>query len=219
MTTELCNLMKQHGSDKGADWHNYTQIYSAFFSNARDKVSNLFELGIGSVNPGISSHMKNIYKPGGSLRAWRDYFHNADIFAADIDKDILESEDRITKFYVDQTNKEVIENMWASPELANKQFDIIIDDGLHTFKANKIFFENSYHKLDDSGIFIIEDIPNAELDYFRNQLAAEARDLEFSTRLLQLKHVSNKTDNNIMVITKNQNYIDIIDSLSQEFFI
>lgn len=219
MTTELCNLMKQHGSDKGADWHNYTQIYSAFFENSKDKIKNIFELGIGSVNPTITSHMKSIYKPGGSLRGWRDYFVNAHIFAADIDKDILEPEDRITKFFVDQTDKEIINNMWANAELSNTEFDIIIDDGLHTYKANKIFFENSYTKLTALGIFVIEDIPNNELDYFRTELSSLAQNLGFTTRLLQIKHPSNKTDNNMMIITKNENYINLVDDLPQELFI
>ena len=39
-----------------------------------------------------------------------------------------------------------------------ENFDIIIEDGLHEFAANKCFFENSIHKLRDKGYFIIEDL-------------------------------------------------------------
>ena len=131
MKTELCNIMKNHGSDKGDDWHNYTQIYSVLFNNLRTEISRVFELGIGSVNPAISSHMKKIYSPGGSLRGWREFFNNAQIYAADIDKDILHPEERITKFYVDQTNPAVVSEMWNQVGVDN--FDIIIDDGLHTY--------------------------------------------------------------------------------------
>jgi len=215
--TELCNIMKNHGSDKGDDWHNYTQIYSSLFSSLREEVKLVFELGIGSVNPAISSHMKNNYSPGGSLRGWREFFPNVQIYAADIDKDILQPEERITKFYVDQTDPAVVSEMWNQVGVDN--FDIIIDDGLHTYKANKVFFENSFKQLSAEGIFIIEDIPNKELNYFRTELAKIATDLDFSTRLLQLKHNSNKTDNNIMIITTNQNYISIVDTMPSELFL
>jgi hypothetical protein len=215
--TELCNIMKNHGSDKGADWHNYTQIYSVLFNSLQNEVRQLFELGIGSVNPAIASHMKQIYSPGGSLRGWREFFPTAQIYAADIDKDILQPEERITKFYVDQTDAGVVKEMWN--QVGKNNFDIIIDDGLHTYKANKTFFENSYTQLSDTGIFIIEDIPNNELNHFRTELATIARELDFDTRLLQLKHNSNKTDNNIMIITKNLNYINTVDSMPAELFI
>ncbi len=217
MKTELCNIMKNHGSDKGADWHNYTQIYSVLFNSLQNEVRQLFELGIGSVNPAIASHMKQIYSPGGSLRGWREFFPTAQIYAADIDKDILQPEERITKFYVDQTDAGVVKEMWN--QVGKNNFDIIIDDGLHTYKANKTFFENSYTQLSDTGIFIIEDIPNNELNHFRTELATIARELGFDTRLLQLKHNSNKTDNNIMIITKNLHYINTVDSMPAELFI
>jgi hypothetical protein len=215
--TELCNIMKNHGSDKGADWHNYTQIYSTLFFDQRNEIKKVFELGIGSVNPGIASHMKKIYSPGGSLRGWREFFPNAEIYAADIDKDILQPEERITKFYVDQTNPTVVNEMWN--QVGTDNFDVIIDDGLHTYKANKVFFENSFKQLGSAGIFIIEDIPNVELNFFRTELATIATELGFFTRLLQLKHPSNKTDNNIMIITANQNYISMVDSMPSELFL
>lgn len=217
MVTPLCNLMKSHGSDKGADWHNYTIVYFELFKDVVVSTKNLFELGIGSVNPRINSHMKNTYKPGGSLRGWREFFTNAQIYAADIDKDILQPEERITKFYVDQTNPAVINKMWE--EVGSINFDIMIDDGLHTYSANNTFFEHSYKYLTNNGIFIIEDIPTIELNQFRTELAAYAVGLGFTTRLMQLKHNSNKTDNNLMIITKNQTYIDIIDSLPAELFL
>jgi hypothetical protein len=209
--------MKHHGSDKGADWHNYTQIYSTLFSGQRSEIKKVFELGIGSVNPGIASHMKKIYSPGGSLRGWREFFPNSEIYAADIDKDILQPEERITKFYVDQTNPTVVNEMWN--QVGTNNFDVIIDDGLHTYKANKVFFENSFKQLSATGIFIIEDIPNVELNFFRTELATIATELGFFTRLLQLKHPSNKTDNNLMIITANQNYISMVDSMPSELFL
>jgi hypothetical protein len=45
--------------------------------------------------------------------------------------------------------------MWSQ---IDAEFDMILDDGLHTAKANLCFFKNSFHKLKDNGIYIIEDI-------------------------------------------------------------
>ena len=79
------------------------------------------------------------YKTGGSLRMWRDYFKNAKIFGADIDKDCLFNEDRIKTFYVDQSDKDSIINMWK--QIDENEFDILIDDGCHRFEETIIFLK------------------------------------------------------------------------------
>ena len=93
-------------------------------------------------------------KPGASLRAWRDYFSNALIYGADIDKKILFEEDRIKTFYLDQKNKNDIGKMWSQINKSN--FDLIVDDGLHNYKAAIILFENSIQYLKYNGIYIKE---------------------------------------------------------------
>ena len=95
-------------------------------------------------------------KPGASLRVWRDYFTNSLIYGADIDKNILFEEDRIKTFYVDQLNEFSIKEMWSNINKSN--FDIILDDGLHTFEAGITLFLNSFNKLRKNGIYIIEDV-------------------------------------------------------------
>jgi hypothetical protein len=40
-------------------------------------------------------------KPGASLYVWRDFFPNAYIFGADIDKEVLFNDKRITTGYID----------------------------------------------------------------------------------------------------------------------
>lgn len=200
-STKLCNIMKDHGSDKGDDWHNYTQIYTILFHNNKEQIKNLFELGIGSTNTKIKSHMKNSYSPGGSLRGWREYFPKANIFAADIDKDILDNEERIKKFFVDQTDKDIIFSMWKSTEMP-ESFDIIIDDGLHDFEANNVFFTSSIHKLAENGIYIIEDIPKSQSNQFVTELGKKATEMGYYSKLLKIKHNTNNVDNIMMCITR-----------------
>jgi 23S rRNA U2552 (ribose-2'-O)-methylase RlmE/FtsJ len=102
--------------------------------------------------------------PGASLRVWRDYFPLANIYGADIDKGILFEEENIKTFYVDQLKSETFDDLWSNFE--NIEFDIMIDDGLHTFEAGVNTLVNSFHKLRKGGTYIIEDVRgNMPLQY------------------------------------------------------
>ena len=57
-------------------------------------------------------------------------------------------------------------NMWS--EINKSNFDLIVDDGLHTYKAAIILFENSLQYLRYNGIYIIEDAQNSDLIAFKN---------------------------------------------------
>ena len=50
--------------------------------------------------------------PLASLKAWRDYFENANIYGADIDKNILKNENRIKTFFVAQTDPNTIKELF-----------------------------------------------------------------------------------------------------------
>ena len=103
---DLKILMDNYGSDKGGknNEHNFAQYYSQIFHNQKDKIENFLEIGLGTNDINMPSNMGKDGKPLASLRAWRDYFKNANIYGADIDRNILNDENRIKTFYVDQTN-------------------------------------------------------------------------------------------------------------------
>jgi hypothetical protein len=164
--TKLCETFTRYGSDKG-DNHNYSTLYNHLFASLKDDPINLFEVGLGTGNLSIPSNMGVNAKPGASHIAFAEYFSNGMIFGADVDKGCLIQTDRIKTFFVDQTNPYTISNLWNNPEMRNIQFDILIDDGLHQFNANKMFFEHSIHKLKDGGIYIVEDILNTYLPFFQ----------------------------------------------------
>jgi hypothetical protein len=163
----LAQLCDWHGTDKGSimysgqayDWapHTYADVYSLLFGHCRYAIRNVFECGLGTNNQSFGSSMGPAGKPGASLRVWRDYFPNAQIFGADIDRECLFSEERIKTFYVDQTSAKEIAAMWE--HIGITDFDLIIDDGLHHFDAGCCLFENSVNRLSKSGIYIIEDVP------------------------------------------------------------
>ncbi len=157
--TPLCVLFDMTHSDKGNRWHQYSRFYYTLMRPLRDMPFHLFELGIGSNNPSIPSNMGLGGRPGASLLVWQMYYKHAQIYAADIDRNILDNtQNRIRCFYCDQTDASSVKTLWQQPELADKEFMIIIDDGLHLPDANLTFFENSIHKLQEGGVYIIEDI-------------------------------------------------------------
>ena len=177
LISELCEI---YGSDKGYlhlntakhfsfQPHSYANFYYNIFNHCKDYIKLVFEVGIGTNNPNLPSSMGTNYKPGASLRVWKDYFFNAQIYGADVDKNILfNDEDRIHTYYVDQLNTNSIKKMWNN--IKKKDFDIIIDDGLHTFEANINFFLNSFDKLKKNGIYIIEDVDYKNLNIINEKL-------------------------------------------------
>jgi hypothetical protein len=157
--------MGEYGSDKGnanitTSWHNYTTVYYALFKGLQEKHLRVFELGLGTNNIKLPSNMGSGGKPGASLRGWAKFFPNAQVYGADIDRDILFTEDRIQTYYCNQLDPKSIAALWVNSELSDS-FDIIIEDGLHEYAANKCFFENSIHKLKQGGYYITEDISNS----------------------------------------------------------
>ncbi len=191
--------MTKHGSDKGHGRHNYTPEYHKLFTEKRNKIEKVFEIGIGSQNPLIPCNMGQGGTPSASLRGWKEYFPNATIHGADIDKTILKDEERIKTHYVDQNDPNAIQEMWNKPDLKEITFDIIIDDGQHNHQANITFLKNSLQKLKPDGTYIIEDIsikPETLKEYQQT-----LDQLPINYQIHQLPHPTNQEDNCIIIIT------------------
>ena len=159
--TDLCRLMAGHGSDKGVGWHTYTPFYQALFLDRREAVTALFEIGLGTNNEDTPSNMGAHGSPGASLRAWRDYFPNARVFGADVDRRVLFDEDRIETFFVDQRDPASFERLWA--DLPDLELDFLLDDGLHTYEAARLTLAQSIGKVKRGGYYIIEDVPRSDV--------------------------------------------------------
>jgi hypothetical protein len=200
LETDLCSIMKKYGSDKSTR-HNYTCLYHDLFKDMKDRKLNIFEMGIGSKNSSIPHTMGtgDGTKVGGSLYAWRDYFTDSNVYSADIDKDVLFSEDKIHTYYVDQLSSEAIHNMWT--EIGDDViFDIIIDDGLHTPEANHTFALNSHHKLKPGGLYIIEDV-DLRLEHEHLKCIDDYKRIFKFVKFVNLPH-KDISDNNLIVMQK-----------------
>lgn len=202
--TEMCRVMTRHGSDKGDGSHNYSAIYSTLLGKLRDRPLRIFELGLGTNNPKLASSMGVNGIPGASLRGWRELFPHAVVYGADIDRDILFEEDRIKTFYCNQLDAVAIRNLWAQPVLQGG-FDIMIDDGLHTFEANISFLNGSLEHLHPGGIFVIEDIIRETIARWHEHLETDysKRFPNYEFAFVELPNSFNDWDNNLLIIRRN----------------
>lgn len=153
----LAELFRSYGSDK-ASGHNYFIMYSHIIEQLGGPESslNILEVGLGTANPSLVSTMGSSGQPGASLRAFRDYLPNSKVYGADIDRDILFTEDRIQTFFVDQLK---IDSFASIPQVDGK-FDLIIDDGLHSVGANLNTLLYGIQNVKVGGFVVIEDIAN-----------------------------------------------------------
>jgi hypothetical protein len=192
--TTFCRTFLFHGSDKAQSWHNYGYIYNFLLKPLASRMHAILEVGVGTNHPDVASNMGRNGIPGASLRAWKELFPTALISGADIDRRILFQEDRIETYYVDQTDRVSVVRLFE--EVDNRQFDLIIDDGLHTFEANQVFLENAYPHLAEGGIHIVEDVRECDLPGWHTYLSEG----HYRAAVLRLPHPTNNSDNCLILI-------------------
>lgn len=151
---ELKAIFDKHHSDKGAEHNSYHLLYSLILAD-RALVKNVFEIGLGTNNTDVVSNMGKEGSPGASLRAFREFLPNAQIFGADVDKRVLFEDERIRTFHVDQTADKTFELL---DQHLPKHFDLMIDDGLHAPNANVRALNFFLSHIKVGGWAVIEDI-------------------------------------------------------------
>lgn len=212
---ELTQIMNKYGSDKGgrdSGHHNYTEYYDKLFLPLRYEKMNVLEIGIGTMDPAIPSSMIGTpggYTPGASLRGWRDYFENAQIYGCDIDPKILFQDERITTFHLDQTNSLSLKQNILD---VNRMYDIIIDDGLHDFPVNWQVLKTIFPKLKENGVYVIEDIVNFDPEIIKDPFLKK---IEF--QYLEIPNPKNTADNNIFIARQKGKFIP--DLLKCKYFL
>src|SRR6185312_6509823 len=162
-------------------------------------VKKVFECGLGTNNISLPSSMGENGIPGASLRVWRDYFPNASIFGADIDRAILFEEERIRTYHIDQTDPASISVFWQ--EVGLDGFDFMVDDGLHAFAAGSCLFNHSISRLADDGIYVIEDVTIPDMLKYKRFFDHKNYNVHYVTLFRPYIPLE---DNNLIVIRKKQ---------------
>jgi hypothetical protein len=189
---QLKSLFDTFRSDKST-YHDYHLIYGSILA-APEAVTNVFEVGLGTNNRNVVSNMVGRGdQPGASLRAFREFLPRAQIYGADIDRRILFEEERISTFFLDQTDPKSFDVLSAS---IPTDFDLIIDDGLHSPNANIATLSFGLGKLKIGGWLVVEDIAPAALplwqvisallpEEYESHIVSAKDALLFSVRRLQ----------------------------------
>lgn len=163
--SELSVLLSEHGSDK-ATKHNYDEFYFDFLRKIKNNSGIVVEIGIGTNNPLIPSTMGSNGIPGASLRSFREFLPNMYILGADIDKEILFSEDRIETFYLDQKDFESFSSIVNRIKSLGNGIDFAVIDGLHQPLTDLISVRALIPHLKVGAKLFVEDVfPNTTNDF------------------------------------------------------
>jgi cephalosporin hydroxylase len=122
-------------------WMHYFDVYHRHFERFRGRPVVVLEFGVNQ---------------GGSLEMWRDYFGpEAKIFGVDIDPRCQQFEaDNIRILIGDQADKEFLEHVVAE---IGVPIDVVIEDGGHRMRQQKMTFKHIYPHMSDDGCFLTED--------------------------------------------------------------
>jgi hypothetical protein len=140
----LQDIAKKHGTDKVE--HGYISVYDELFSPFRNREVKILELGVGDV--------------GASVKAWREYFINGDVFMFDpffIKSQTVTEEElqnlNITTIRGNQLSREDLERA-----ATHGPFDIIIDDASHSNDGVMLSLAVLLKSLSPGGVYIVEDL-------------------------------------------------------------
>lgn len=172
--TTIDGFAAEWGGDKGSA-HSYIESYEYLFDDIRHSNIKLLEIGV-------------LY--GSSIKMWRDYFTNGEIYGMDIlEKCKKYEEDRIKIIICDSTNENLISKLFY-----NMKFNIIIDDGHHDLDKQISTFNNLFKYVEKSGCYIIEDIQNIDRD------KEKIFNLHKNVNIIDLRYKKNKYDDVLAVI-------------------
>jgi len=114
-------------------------LYTELFDSYKNVPINFLEIGV---------------QNGDSIFMWRDYFHyDSQIHTLDVKFcEAISSIPNVTQIVSDAYCKDVL-NLFD-----NDFFNIIVDDGVHTYASFEFLIKHYYSKLKVGGIMVIEDI-------------------------------------------------------------
>ncbi len=164
---DLDYLSSVYRTDKNTR-HSYTRHYQKHLSPYLGKKVNMLEIGVGGYeHPEIGAN---------SLRMWKKFFDDGQIYAIDIhDKKALE-EPRITIFQGDQSDEKFLEEVISK----TGPLDIIIDDGSHINSHVIASFEYLFPHLKDGGMYVVED---TQTSYWESH-GGDSNDLQNSNTMM-----------------------------------
>ena len=157
---ELTLIGRKYGTDKANAPHMYTEkAYYSMFKDIRYEKIKLLELGVGDT--------------GASVKMWREFFPNAEIYLFDpffiIQKDVIVTQKELEDFGITviEGNQLCREDLQKICDICPGKFDIIVDDASHMSDGVQVSLATLLPCLKDDGLYIVEDINTAIARAFR----------------------------------------------------
>jgi hypothetical protein len=155
---DLDKLAIKYGADKWGK-HHYTPVYYDLFKDRRNEVKNVLEIGVAE---------------WASLFMWLEFFPNATIYGADIDRNRVmnllgEERDRIKVFECDQSKGNDLRVIIGT---IGFDIDLVIDDGSHKPSDQVFSCLTILDWLLKDFIYVIEDVGEVDIaGTLRNYMA------------------------------------------------
>ena len=154
----LVELFNGAGSDKGTEIyfgggvpHCYALDYHPLFEHLRTETFNMLEIGLEN-----ASKEDGEPEDAPSLRAWRAYFPQAQLYGYDINDFSFFDQERTVTFQGDQRSPEDIERFLETN--GRPRFGMILDDGSHASSHQQISLARLFGSVAPGGLYVIEDL-------------------------------------------------------------
>ena len=164
-------------------WQHYFEIYDRYFSRFRNKEVHIVEFGV--------SH-------GGSLQMWKKYFGpKAKIYGIDVNPECKKLEEEQVQIFIgDQEDRKFLKSLASSiPKI-----DILIDDGGHTMRQQIHTFEELFQKIDENGVYLIEDLHTSYWDSYGGGHLKRDTFIEYSKNFIDYINAWHSKDVNSLAV-------------------
>jgi cephalosporin hydroxylase len=183
----LQELVNNTKTDKDTT-HSYLPLYQQLLIKKKDTAKNVLEIGI---------------QQGGSIKLWKDFFINADVYGLDImNSDAVWKDIKNRENIVLYTETDAYNNDFFTEHFLNKniKFDFMLDDGPHTLESMIKFIQLYSQLMTEDGILIIEDVQDWEwIDILKNSVPD---DLKKYIKVYDLRPNKGRYDDIVFTINK-----------------
>jgi hypothetical protein len=181
-------------------WMHYFEVYHRHFERFRGRPVVVLEFGVNQ---------------GGSLQMWQDYFGpEAKIYGVDIDPRCKQFEgDNIEIFIGDQADRGFLREVVAA---VGAPIDVVIEDGGHHMRQQKVTFRNIYPHMSDDGCFLTEDTHTSYREKFGGGYRRPGTFMEFAKgRIDQLNawHSKDRDQFKVDTFTRHTSSMHFYDSI------
>jgi hypothetical protein len=189
----LCRQLTYNTSDKLDNWHNYGYIYHYLLSSFPHRRCKLLEIGDSRGLWGRTKIENGVISLGGSMGAWGTFLNNPLLHGVEIERknhklSLSES------VFVNESYYSSLEKL-----LAEHRYDIVIDNGIHTFENAVLILGAAFPRLSAGGYYIIEAVPAKDIPTWRGFFDAA----DYTGAILNLPNPENVFDNCIIILARN----------------